>query len=176
MKWFSILLAISLTGSPLAMAWDPDDETFDPTIQTVIADGSTRLGDPSPVYQEGVEVRGFTHVGFTRSPEGVVSINVSLIVPVVTDDPAKHPMAGLFLSVEEAEKLADALEEADGFKKELSVQKTEGMGNWTLEWDGEKFLRLTNDHADRGATFLLSSPASKKLAGAVRHFIEASRK
>ncbi|MCB1203207.1 MAG: hypothetical protein KDN18_03025 [Verrucomicrobiae bacterium] len=170
----SLLLALllPLLSSPL-QAWDPDDETFDPSIDSVIADGATRIGDPSPVYREGISERGFTHVGFSKSPEGKVTVQLSFIVP---PDPQKQFFAALFLSPEEATRLAGLFRKGSGISGEVAIPNLFEMGNWMVSWDGKANLRVTNDHAESGGAFLLSIPAAKKLAGALEHSVAASAK
>lgn len=168
--FFLALFLLPLPASTL-LAWDPDDETFDPTVDSVIADGSTRIGDPSPVYREGIAERGFTHVGFSKSPEGKVTVQLSFIVP---PDPEKQFFAALYLTAEEATRLAGLFRKGSGVSGEITVLEHPGMGNWKLSWDGKSNLRVTNDHAESGGVFLLSLPAAKKLAGALEHSVAAS--
>jgi hypothetical protein len=154
-------------------AFDPDDETFDPTVATVIADGATRIGDPSPVYREGVAERGFTHVGFSKTAEGVVTIQLSFIVP---PDPDKPFFAALWLSPEQATTIAGHFRNGAALSSETKLLEVPGMGTWTLAWDGKTNLRVKNQHPESGGVFLLSLPAAKKLAGALEHSVEASAK
>ncbi|MEM1443143.1 MAG: hypothetical protein AAGF67_12425, partial [Verrucomicrobiota bacterium] len=103
---FLVSVLLPLTG----FAWDPEDDTFDPSVATVIANGSTRLGDPSPYLREGYEEFGYTHVGSSVPEEGDPTINLSFIFMPSQDDPNKAVGGSVFLAVKEAEKLAEALE------------------------------------------------------------------
>ncbi|MEM9282252.1 MAG: hypothetical protein AAGA96_10520 [Verrucomicrobiota bacterium] len=168
----ALALLIGVLSLSIALGWDPDDETFDPEVKYVIADNAARLGDPSPVYLEGVETRGFTYVAASINPEGQSLVQLSFIVTPPSGNPATHPIGAMFLPLEGASALADLLEQGPSLEGSPEAHDGEGMGKWTISWDGEAFLRLTNDHAKQGGTFLLSAPAGKKLAGALRHSVK----
>lgn len=166
-----LLLSLALSLPAFLQAWDPDDDTFDPTIASVIADGATRIGDPSPFHREGYEERGFTHVGFSKPENGDPTVNLSLILPPDPDDPAKQLGGALYLPESKAKALADALETGADLAKPLLVWDVDWAGKWTLEYMEGKGLVFTQDHMDRTVTFTLSIPAGKKLAGALRHSV-----
>lgn len=167
------LIVVSLLFSPFYLhAWDPDDETFDPTIHSVIADGATRLGDPSPFYREGYEERGFTHVGFTIPESGDPSVNLSLILPPDPDDPAKQLGGALYLPLKNARALVEALEKGADLSGTFLVWEVDWAGKWTLRFAGEEGLVFQQEHMDKTVKFTLSIPAGKKLAGALKHSIQ----
>ena len=45
-----------------AADWDPMDETFDPSIHSVVIGDRSWLGDPSPFTHVGLKRTGYTHV------------------------------------------------------------------------------------------------------------------
>lgn len=104
---------------------DPEDETFAPTIFETVIDGASRIGDPSPFYREGYEERGFTVVNFTKQEESANStVNPAFLLMPRQDDPAKILGGALYLPVEAAEALAEALVKGAELKKTYTV--TEG--------------------------------------------------
>lgn len=173
MRHIFLIFMLSLF-SPFAFAWDPEDETFDPTVFETIIDGSSRIGDPSPVYPKGSSVRGFTYVMGSKSPEAGVGVMVSLIL---TPDPAK-PQAfapgSAYLSADEARKLAGWLRQGAELGKTQVINDHPGMGKWTIRHEAEHGVILTNDTGKESGDFVLSVPAAKKLAGAVEHAIKTA--
>lgn len=169
MRPFFLTLLLCLLA-PRVLAWGPDDETFDPTVFESIIDGNSRIGDPSPVYPKGSTVRGFTYVMGSKSPEAGVNVMVSLIM---TPDPAK-PQAFMpgsaYLSADEARNLAAWLRQGAELAKTEVINDTPGVGKWTIRYEKEHGVILTNDRGqDDSGDFVLSIPAAKKLAGAVEH-------
>jgi hypothetical protein len=168
MRPLSLILSLSLLSS-FAHAWDPDDETFDPAVFETIIDGSSRIGDPSPVYPKGSQVRGFTYVMGSKTPEAGITVMVSLIL---TPDPAK-PQAfapgSAYLSDAEARNLATWLRKGAALEKTELINETPGLGKWTIRHVKEHGVILTNEQGNGSGDFVLSIPAAKKLAGAVEH-------
>lgn len=153
----------------IVLAWDPEDDTFDPTVATVIAEGSTRLGDPSPYIRVGYDEFGYTHVGSSIPEQGDPTINLSFIFMPSQDDPAKAVGGSVFLAVKEAEELAEVLEKGADLTKEVKVQKSDWAGLWTLVYEEDKGMIIAQEHNDRKAQLVFSINAAKKLAGALRH-------
>lgn len=170
MKSILLLLSLLLSAHPL-LAWDPDDETFDPTIHEVIADGSSRIGDPSPVYREGYEERGFTHVGFSKPEAGEGTVNLAFILNTAPDDPKRDLGGSAYLPVKNATALADFLAKGPPLKKPFVITEGSWMGKWTLTYDDEKGFTFTQERDGMSVSFYLSVPAAKKLAGALNHSI-----
>ena len=169
------LLAFQLLGFP-ALAWDPDDDTFDPTIPSVVAEGASRIGDPSPFLRDGHDEIGFTHVMLQDDPvrqKKVVSI--SLIHP---GDTAGGVGGFLFLEKEQAENLAKALrsragqinsgEESD--QPILELPGMSGHGDWNIFVEGKVivFRRQSEDEVD---VFRFRPNPARKFAGAIEHNI-----
>lgn len=173
MRSLPLILLLGLL-SPCALAWDPEDETFDPSVFETIIDGSSRIGDPSPVYPKGSAVRGFTYVKGSKSAEAGVSVMVSLIL---TPDPAK-PQAFLpgsaYLNAHEAGSLAEWLRQGAALAKTEVIHDHPGMGKWTIRYEAEHGIILTNSRGKESGEFVLSIPAAKKLAGAVEHAIQSA--
>ena len=168
-----LFCVFSLLFSPVLLhAWDPEDETFDPKIQAVVVDGASRLGDPSPFYREGYKERGFTHVGFTIPKTGDPSVNLALILPPDPDDPAKQLGGALYLPLKNARALVEALEKGAGLSETHLVWKVDWAGTWTLRFAEKEGLVFQQEHMGKAVKFFLSLPASKKLAGALKHSIE----
>ncbi len=170
MKKNLVILAVLLSPFPL-LGWDPDDETFDPNLHEVIADGSSRIGDPSPVYREGYEKRGFTHVGFSKSAPGEGTVNLAFIVETAPEDPKRDLGGSAYLPVKNATALADLLAKGPPLEKPFVITKGEWMGDWTLAYGEEKGFILTQARDGLAVEFYLSIPAAKKLAGALKHSI-----
>lgn len=173
MRPFPLILLIGLCFSG-ALAWDPEDETFDPTVFETIIDGNSRIGDPSPVYAKGSSVRGFTYVKGSKTPEAGVSVMVSLIL---SPDPAK-PQAfmpgGAYLNAKEAGKLAEWLRLGAELTKTEVIHDHPGMGKWTIRYESQHGIILTNERGQESGDFVLSIAASKKLAGAVEHAVKSA--
>ena len=168
MRSFFLTLSLCLLA-PCVLAWDPDDETFDPTVFETIIDGSSRIGDPSPVYPKGSTVRGFTYVMGSKTPEAGVNVMVSLIM---TPDPAM-PQAlmpgSAYLSANEAGNLAAWLRQGAALEKPEVINDTPGVGKWMIQFEKEHGVILTYTQGELSGDFVLSIPAAKKLAGAVEH-------
>lgn len=157
-----------------AVAWDPEDETFDPTVFETIIDGASRIGDPSPFYREGYEERGFTVVNFTKQEESANStVNLAFLVLPRQDDPAKMLGGSLYLPVQSAESLVEALGKGADLKKAYSVTRGGWMGDWTLTFVEEEGMVFVQSKDGQSAKFTLSVPAAKKLAGALEHSIKS---
>ena len=164
-----VLLTVALFLPLFVHAFDPEDDSFDPEVETVIADGSTRLGDPSPFIREGYEERGFTYVQASK-PEGSSAIvQVSFLKMPDQDDPAKALGGAMFLDIDTAKKLVLALEEGAGLEKPVVVWKSGWAGDWTVSYQEEKGVVLEQAMNGLAARFILSVNAARKLAGAVKH-------
>ncbi|MDF1861802.1 MAG: hypothetical protein P1U87_16405 [Verrucomicrobiales bacterium] len=172
-----LLLFLSFFALPSALlAWDPDDETFDPTIFETVIDGASRIGDPSPFYREGYDERGFTVVNFTKQEGGNSTVNLAFLMLPRADDPAKLLGGSLYISPETAEALAGALVKGADLKKAHSINKGGWMGDWTLTYEAEKGLIFKQEKDGQSARFFLSVPAATKLAGALNHSVQSLRK
>ena len=110
MKCSSALLSICLLFTSHCFAdWNPDDDTFDPSIAETVANGSTRIGDPSPFRQDGYDIVGYTYLQAKSDENSGVLVWVSLIVPFVPAEMEKPGGASMFLTLEQAETLQSHL-------------------------------------------------------------------
>lgn len=154
-----------------ALAWDPNDDTFDPAIESVIADGATLIVDPSPYVREGYEKFGFTHVASTIPEQGDTTINLSFIFMPAADDPNKAIGGSTFLSTENAEALVEALEKGAGLSGVFEIYKIDWAGLWSLVYEEDKGMVFIQENNGQTARLVFSINAAKKLAGALRHEI-----
>jgi len=160
-----------LVVSPFSLhAFDPEDDTFDPEVKTVIADGSTRLGDPSPFFREGYEERGFTHVQASKPEGSDPMVQVSFLKMPDADDPAKALGGAMFLPIENAETFATELAKGATLEKPVEVWDTEWAGKWTVSYQKDKGVVVEQAMNGQVARYILSANAAKKLAGAVEYF------
>lgn len=87
--------------------------------------GILRRFTAKAIYREGYEERGFTVVNFTKQEESANStVNPAFLLMPRQDDPAKILGGALYLPVEAAEALAEALVKEAELKKTYTV--TEG--------------------------------------------------
>lgn len=168
MRSFFLTLSLCLLA-PSVLAWDPDDETFDPTVFETIIDGSSRIGDPSPVYSKGSTVRGFTYVMGSKTPEAGITVMVSLIISPDPAQPQAFLPGSAYLPADDARKLAGCLRQGAELGKTEVINDHPGMGKWTIRYEEEHGIILTNERGKESGDFVLSIPAAKKLAGAVEH-------
>lgn len=170
------LLLFSLLSLPFILfAFDPEDDSFDPTVKFVIADGSARLGDPSPFLREGYDERGFTYVQANDS-QGKKVVQVSFIKMPDADDPAKNLGGAMFLPLDTAKAFAAELAKGEGLDKPVKVWDSDWAGKWTLSFVDGKGVVLEQAMNGQAARFILSANAAKKLAGAVTHSVGEAEK
>jgi len=138
------VLLFSLLPLPLPLPlqsadWDPEDTTFDPTIESVVVQGATRIGDPTPFYKEGMGVQSYTTVEAKPDDNLGAMIWFSLIVPFVPGQTGPQEGASIFLSIDQAETLIKKLETAlTSPDKEKTLGTIFPEGNyqqWTVKID-----------------------------------------
>lgn len=174
--------ALSLSLLPLAVGaqeWDPDDATFDPEVKSVIANGSTRLGDPSPFVQKGIDIVAYTHVGPQEDPSRGTVVAVSLIVPLLPGETAPRGGGALFLETDDAARLSAALrtgadrldsgEAGDGDVLE-TFPGFSGKKEWTVTFEGDH-LTFLHQSGDSESVYQFKPNPARKLAGAIDHTI-----
>lgn len=167
--------------SSIAFGWDPEDTTFDPTIESVIANGATRIGDPSPfqfIDNEGGGITGYTYTLGKKSEGSAPLVTFSLIVPMYSDDNLARGGASLFMDEAKTKEFLAALEKgiASAGTDETSLLKLTGFGpddKWevlqTKGEDGSPRIVLRRDFNNALNTYLFSINATKKLTGALKH-------
>lgn len=181
-----LLLATVLTLPSLfctAGDWDPEDDTFDPTIESVIVEGSTRIGDPAPFWQEGYDIQSYANVqAYPDTGQGAL-IGVSLIVPMIPGDTKPLGGASIYCSIDEAKKLAEALREGAGREaapekeEELAVIKKEKTPHaWKVVLDTDSKIELHQDTGENVNIFRFAPNPAKKLASAIEYFLKEVEK
>ncbi|QDT11310.1 hypothetical protein [Planctomycetes bacterium K23_9] len=174
----SLLVLCLLSGSLVAGDWDPNDDTFDPSIKSVVVENTTWLGDPSPFVHLGIPRTGYTHVNQTNWDGFDPSVQISLMVPLKPGE--TKPRAGGMLMMNQAQttELIQVIEGAlKSEPKEERIQIKTGMkdADWALTFATDKesrFLQLENKTKDKVDAYRFSINASKKLLGAIRHSLK----
>lgn len=155
----SLLVPVCSPPALQATDWDPEDTDFDPAIESVIVQGSTRIGDPTPFFKEGFNIQSYTHIEAKADDNLGATIWFSLIVPFVPGQTGPQEGAFLVLSVDQASDLIRFLEKAiQAPEKEKSFGKIfqEGKNEiWTVKVDpGDESLPVVlemevNEETDR---------------------------
>tara|TARA_R110002096_G_scaffold233764_7_gene423903 strand:- start:3614 stop:4195 length:582 start_codon:yes stop_codon:yes gene_type:complete len=184
----AFLLSLVSIATLDAAGWNPEDDTFDPSVESVIANGNSWIGDPSPVHQDGYDIDGYTYVVAKPDQNGNALIWVSLIIPAIPGDTRPPGGATLFLPIEQAETLQGLLDQAItiagsndkvGHNKEVgTVVETPGYETWKVMIDGGTDAPVLFHHTrgeDTGIYRLKLNPA-KKLLEALTHFLAEGKK
>ena len=194
MKFLVYACAISLTicGSLLADDWDPNDDTFDPTIKSVVIGERSWIGDPSPFKHVGLSRTGYTHVNATNFKGFPPSVQISLMVPLVAGE-TQPPAGGMLMFDQELTRkfvvvfedaIKASLKASEDKSSSDKVQSTQPVSiktslkdaNWVLDVVNDKdqhFLQLTLKNSNKADSYRFSINASKKLLGAVRHSLKS---
>lgn len=182
---FSVLVLCGLAEVlPLTAGdWDPEDDTFDPTVESVVAEGSTRIGDPSPFFQDGFEdIQGYTTVTVTTGDHP--SVNMGFIVPLRPGETIPTGGGIYYGTLENIRALIEGIRSAvtkagEGeVKKVQEIAKVKGGGDpdsvtVTLApgADGKPKVELYVHQYATDAIFRLSPNAAKKLSGALEYHL-----
>lgn len=103
-RMIGCFLMICINGGFLQGAdWDPNDDTFDPSIHSVVVGDASWLGDPSPFVHLGLPRTGYTHVNQTNWEGFDPAVQISLMVPLEPGE--KTPPAGGMLLLNQAQTL-----------------------------------------------------------------------
>lgn len=185
--WWAVSLTIC--GQLVADDWDPEDDTFDPNIKSVVIGERSWIGDPSPFKHVGLSRTGYTHVNATNFQGFPPAVQISLMVPSAAGE-TKPPAGGMLMfDQSQASKFIEVFDQAikasmntDSGTSEFkptSIKTSLKGANWTLQVVTENDQRLleltyqtkqqTSEKADR---YQFSINASKKLLGAVRHSLK----
>lgn len=140
MRSLILLPLLCVVLSPLgASDWDAEDTTFDPSIESVVIQGSTRLGDPTPFFKEGFSVQSYTHVEAKEDSNLGATVWVSLIVPFVPGQTGPQEGAFLVLSIDQATELVGfletALEDAESERDTGKIFPEGQHETWTVKVD-----------------------------------------
>tara|TARA_R110002049_G_scaffold182485_2_gene350348 strand:- start:88012 stop:88566 length:555 start_codon:yes stop_codon:yes gene_type:complete len=175
---FGTLLIFCVTSTIVfADDWHPDDDTFDPSVHSVVAGGATRLGDPSPFVHLGLSRTGYTYVNQTHWDGFDPSVQLSLIVPAKPND-ATPPGGMLLMNQEQTLNFIKAFEsavKAEPKGKRIPIKTGLKQADWALTFandQGNRFLQLESKNKDKTDTYRFSINASKKLLGAIRHSLD----
>ncbi len=180
------LLALGLALSPFSLQaddWHPDDETFDPSIESVVVQGSTRLGDPTPFHKDGLGVQSYTVV--EAKPDQVLGaqIHFALIVPFVPGQTGPQEGGALFLSLAQAEKLIgyleDALENPTESRDVGKVFEDDYYQQYTVVVDANNETApvvLRHEMNEEVDQFRFAISPTRKLIDTLQHFLKEGHK
>jgi hypothetical protein len=177
-----LLGLFAMCASSRADDWDPNDDTFDPRIQSVVIGDSSWLGDPSPFLFMGLARTGYTHVNQVNWEGYDPSIQIALMVP--QKDGETQPPAGGMLLLNHAQgsefiKVLEGAVKAQPKQKRTVIKTGMKDAHWALTCvaeEGQRFLQLESKSQDQVDVYRFSVNASKKLLGAMRHFLEKLEK
>jgi hypothetical protein len=168
------ILVVGLVSSVASADWDPDDATFDPEVKSVVAHGSSRLGDPSPFQLEGVEPVGFTYVDARKDAGMGDLVGLSLLVPLLSGESAPRGGA-IFLPPKQAQGISAALRKGSEMAEAGTASEvlftTKGMmegETWELTAKGGLVLLINRKKEGEDVYQFRPNPA-RKLAGALDH-------
>ncbi|MEL6107864.1 MAG: hypothetical protein AAFU85_17705 [Planctomycetota bacterium] len=175
-----VFVILPLTTAATAQQWDPNDDTFDPAIQSVVIGNRSWLGDPSPFVFQSLKRTGYTHVNATNYEGMAPSVVVSLMVPIVPGE-TKALGASLFFDRKRAvamqSLLKAALKEREEGSKErppIKLETSLDQADWklvTAEEEGQRIFALENKIEEKTDRYRFSVNAMKKLLGAFEHAI-----
>ncbi|TWT51249.1 hypothetical protein Pla22_40260 [Rubripirellula amarantea] len=178
---FSIILVLGFVpGTLLGADWHPEDDTFDPTIHSVVIGNASWIGDPSPFVHTGTSRTGYTYVNSTNYAGMDPSVQLSLMVPLKPGEAAPPAGGMLMLDANQTETLLKAFAKAIESKPTDKVQRSKVEtalkdAEWALSVDSDqdaRFLQLENKTKDKVDTYRFSVNASKKLVGAIEHSLK----
>jgi len=182
-----LLILTTIPGLLFADNWDANDDTFDPTIHSVVIEDTSWLGDPSPFVHAELSRTGYTHVNPTNYAGFPPSLQISLMVPLKPGETTPSAGGMLMFDKTQTEELIKALEA--GLKsapkddlKRIQLRTAFKDADWSLAFatdNEQQFVELRNKTKEKVDTYRFSINASKKLLGAVRHTltkVEAPKK
>lgn len=189
-----LLLLCAAPGFLFAADWDPNDDTFDPTIHSVVAGDASRLGDPSPFVHMGIKRTGYTYVHTTAWEGFDPSVQISLIVPQKPGDTTPPPTGMLMINRSQTEEFLKAFEVAIGAtpdkktspKKEATPDKKEGADKKAATDKEPKRVQIKTAFknanwglsatTEKGRRFLSFENKSKDRVDTYRFSVNASKK
>ena len=176
-RMIGFLLLCMISAPLFADDWDPNDDTFDPNLQSVVIGDRSWIGDPSPFVHTGSSQTGYTYVNATNYAGMDPAVQISLMVPLKPGEtvPAAGGMLMLDKNQTEAfvKALANKMTTPPTDKQErLPINTSLKGADWALTFAAEKegrFLQLENKTKDKVDTYRFTINASKKLRGAIQH-------
>ena len=175
-----VLILSLFAGSLVAQDWDANDDTFDPTIKSVVIGDRSWIGDPSPFEHTGTSRTGYTYVNATQFEGFPPSVQISLMVPLAAGETVPPAGGMLMFNKEQTEEIIKVLSEAikAGKKdktKRIKVKTSLKDADWTLVTTTEKdqrFIQLEFKTKDKVDKYRFTNNASKKLLCAVQHSLK----
>lgn len=168
--------ALAFCGTvPASAQWDPNDDTFDPSIKSVVIGDRSWLGDPSPFVLEELRRTGYTYVSATNYEGMAPSVTISLMVPIKLGE-TKPLGAALFFDRAKAKSmsrlLTKTLESKAKETEPMEIVTTIENATWRLvptEEEGKRLFVFENKKKDEVDRYRFSANALKKLLGAFEH-------
>ncbi len=179
-RFFCSFLFLLSAGLLLADDWSADDDTFDPSLQSVVIGDRSWIGDPSPFVHIESSRTGYTHVNATNYSGLDPAVQLSLMVPLKAGE-SQPPGGGMLLLNREQTQafikaIADAIASKHGGKPEGEQIKTSLEGaQWSLtpaKDNDTRVLHLENRLKEKTHRYRFSVNASKKLLGAIKHSLK----
>ncbi|WP_372895203.1 hypothetical protein [Stieleria sp.] len=174
------LLFLFSTGLLLADDWSADDDTFDPSLQSVVIGDRSWIGDPSPFVHVESSRTGYTYVNATNYSGLDPAVQLSLMVPLKAGE-SQPPGGGMLMLNGEQTRafikaITDAIESKPGETEEGVQIKTALEGaQWSLaaaKDNDTRVLHLDNKLKEKSHRYRFSVNASKKLIGAIKHSLK----
>ncbi len=180
LKIVCCLILCLFAGSLTADDWDPNDDTFDPTIKSVVIGNASWIGDPSPFVHTNTSRTGYTYVNETNFEGFPPSVQISLMVPLAPGETKPSVGGMLMFNKDQTVKIARVLTEVlkaneQEQKNRIQIETSLKDADWVLVFvtdNGQRFLQLENKLKDKVDKYRFSINASKKLLGAVQHSLK----
>ncbi|MEZ6095858.1 MAG: hypothetical protein R3C03_16780 [Pirellulaceae bacterium] len=177
-----LLLAFLLFGIGLNQEseWSADDDTFDPTLQSVVIGDRSWIGDPSPFVHAGSKRTGYTYVNTTNYEGMPPSVQLSLMIPLEAGETQPSGGGMLMTDADQTKTFIEAIRKAINAKAEdksepVEIQTTMKGTNWTLRFqqvDDNRTLELVDKQQDAEHVYQFSINAAKKTIGALEHSLK----
>ncbi|MCA9190813.1 MAG: hypothetical protein KDB03_03585 [Planctomycetales bacterium] len=145
-RYLILLMVLAGIARPLlAQDWSAEDETFDPSIHSVVIGERSWIGDPSPFVHVDSARTGYTHVHATDYEGMAPAVQLSLMLPLLAGE-SEPPGGGMMLlNKEQTEVFMKAWSTAisrnpDQKPESISLKTSMSDAQWVLKCGGEKGL------------------------------------
>lgn len=172
-----VFVILSLNQEP---NWSADDDTFDPTIHSVVIGTNSWIGDPSPFVHATSKRTGYTYSHTTNYQGMAPSVQLSLMIPLEAGE--TQPPGGGMMIMDEAqskifiEAIRKAVEaKADDKFEAVPVKTSMESFQWTLRLKIEgdqKVIELVEKQEQAEHDYQFTVNASRKLIGALEHSLK----